>query len=265
MPDLLKKLQQTKILSAPPCDRVVFQGKHLSPVEMIHQLLEENSDPLRAWHQEWLEAGAHALLTHSLQMNRPTLAEYGITDSINHLNWLAASVAAGVAKEKKLLVGGMVAPLPEGKWSSSERLTFYIEQIGALLDGGSQFILFYGFSQLPETETAIEALRNLHHCPAVVLWNDCGKVDNALADKIRDAGADVFGALGNPHQLNHLLPSLIASPDTPLGAGFTGFPLNLSDVRDVIHHGASLVILPPGLGANDCKFLGKNGFPEEKV
>jgi len=256
MPDLLKKLLQTKILTAPPYDASDSSQKTRPPSNLIGDLLKDSNDFLRAWHQEWSETGVQAILAHSHRMNRPNLEALGVTGSVNQLNWKAASIAAGVAKEKRLLMGGVITPLPSGNWNQSQGLSFYIEQIGPLLDGGSHFILFYGFAELAEIETALEALRNLHHCPAVVLWKISNRetgITPDLSERVRNAGADVFGILGEACQIAQTLPKLTPTPDTPLAAGLdeTSLPLNTSSLTELFQHGASMTVLPPELRAAD--------------
>ncbi len=150
-------------------------------------------DEVAGWHRRVLGSGARAIRTATLGANRPGLAAVGLEDRVNEVNWTAARIAVEAAEDADAAVFGWVGPAGS---RPEERAAMYREQLGALLDGGCRLLLFEGFSDINDMETAVEALRDLHHCPAVVLGP--GEADDDTLEMWRrraeGVGADVFGA-----------------------------------------------------------------------
>ena len=149
-------------------------------------------------HRSYLEAGARLVKTNSFGANAVRLATHGLEHRVSEINWTAAQLAKEAAKDFPAHVAGSVGPL--GAASGVDREAIFLEQIGALLDGGVRVILLESFTDLAEIGIALNAKHTLHHCP-VIACVACGQDarlpdGTTLADafaRLRDAGADVVG------------------------------------------------------------------------
>ncbi len=144
---------------------------------------------------------------------------------MSEINWTAAQIAKESAKETRAHVAGSVGPL--GAVSGADRDAIFLEQIGALLDGGARVVLLETFTDLAELAVAINAKHTLHHCP-VIACVAC-REDARLPDgttlaaafaRLRDAGADVVGV-----NCTAVSPALLdALPPPHADAPFAVFP-----------------------------------------
>ncbi len=166
---------------------------------LAERLVLEDEDAVLGLHRAFLEAGADWVRTNTFRANAPTLASYGLGDRVNELNWTAARIARQAVSGSTAFVIGSVGPLPDGGWSVAERKRFYLEQLGALLDGGVQAIALETFGDVEELGIAIEAKCELHHCPVVAMLSPLA-VAQRTSEEVRDlfqwlaaAGADCVG------------------------------------------------------------------------
>jgi homocysteine S-methyltransferase len=154
-------------------------------------------------HEEAIAAGARVIRTNSFGANAARLARFGHERRVGELNWAAAQLARSAAKGKGVLVAGSVGPLGE---ASVKAQRLFEDQIGALLDGGAQFVVLETFQVLGEILAAIEAKHTLHHCPVVccLACDDAGKLPDgtkleAAFTTLHAAGADVVGVNCTAH------------------------------------------------------------------
>lgn len=218
-------------------------------------------------HAEALAAGARVIRTNSFGASAARLAKFGFERRVGELNWSAAQLARSAARGTGALVAGCVGPLGLSEAMARERgwnrRTLFEDQIGALLDGGSQLIILETFQNLEELLIALEMKHSLHHCP-VVCNVACGE-DGRLADgtplaeafaSLRAAGADVVGVncTENPRTLPALIAGhaaagpLAAFPSAGLpkaGAGALRYDFSpqafVEVARQLIAHGAGLI------------------------
>lgn len=144
-------------------------------------------------HREYLAAGAQVIRTHSFGSNAGRLARWGMERRVGELNWLAARIARDAVKGTGAIVAASVGPTGGGA-DSSRMLE---EQLGALLDGGAQCVIFETFTDVEELLTGLEVKQSLHHCPVVtsVVCDAEGKVAgqeiSEVWERLRESGADV--------------------------------------------------------------------------
>ena len=157
------------------------------------RLYLEQPDTLREWHRCFAEAGARILCTQTDAAHRTALHTLGLDGRTNELNWKAAKLASGEAGDGAW-VAGTVGPLPAGL-PRPEIESVYRQQIGALLDGGSDLILFRGIADREQLEAGLEMLRTLHHCPALCLFPGAPDPGSARAEAARwiDNGGEGCG------------------------------------------------------------------------
>lgn len=170
----------------------VFPGDFRPPRADLGAWILEAPQEVDAWHRRVLDMGARAIRTATWGANRRGMAAVGYGSRVNEVNWTAARIALEAVGDSGVPVFGWVGPSGEVSEASAED---YREQLGALLDGGCRLILFEGFSDISDMATAVETLRELHHCPAVVLVpRECGvDVWESWRRRAEDAGADVVG------------------------------------------------------------------------
>lgn len=158
-------------------------------------------------YEEYIGAGAHIIETNSFGANKFRLSRFGLEDKVNEINWRAARLAVDAAKGKNVFVGGSVGPLSlrptDPPLSESDRKAFFREQIGALLDGGVNYISLETFTDLSELLLALDVFQNLSNVPVctALAVSEEGRLasgqDLATAwKKLREAGADIVGING---------------------------------------------------------------------
>ncbi|HHW14115.1 MAG TPA: hypothetical protein GXX28_04170, partial [Firmicutes bacterium] len=125
-------------------------------------------ETIRQIHQAYLEAGARVVTTNTFGGNRKKLAAAGFRGSAVEVNRAAAALARKAVAEAggQALVAGDVGPTgefvaPFGPLSFAEAYEVFREQIGALADGGVDFVLLETFSDLGEARAALLAARDL--------------------------------------------------------------------------------------------------------
>jgi homocysteine S-methyltransferase len=164
----------------------------------LEELCISDPDLVLKVHRSYLAAGAQLVKTHSFGSNAVRLAAHGFEHRVSEFNWAAAQLAKEAVKEFGAHVAGSVGPLDAA--ADMDREELFLEQIGALLDGGARVILLESFTDLAELEIALTAKHTLHHCP--VIASLACRDDARLPDgttlteafaRLREAGADIVG------------------------------------------------------------------------
>ncbi len=188
-----------------------FEELCLSAPEQISQV-----------HADYLAAGARLIRTNTFGANAMRLDRFGLERRVSEINWTAAQLARDCTRGKDAFVAGSVGPLGlapsefEARREDAEEI--FTDQIGALLDGGVQLIVFETFTNPAELALALRAKQSLHHGPAICLL-------------VCTAEGRLFS--GEP--LSEALASLLA-----LGADLIG--INCVPVREVAQ---ALRAIPP--------------------
>ncbi len=162
-------------------------------------------DLIREAHRAYLEAGAELIATNSFAANFFALQKHGLEEKANEINWKAAKLALGEAKDHQAWVAGCIGPSGRTTAERNGAGAIHIEDIfrkqaGALIDGGVQAILLQAFTDPEELEVAIGAVRELHHLPVIAMLASGregtlpgGKSWEETARRLRQAGAEVVG------------------------------------------------------------------------
>ena len=124
-------------------------------------------------HNAYLEAGADVVETDSFRANRLTLADYGLADKTQDINFAAAQIARKAADafstpEKPRFVAGSMGP--SGKLISAddpemsdisydELVDIFREQARALIRGGVDLLLIETSNDILEVKAAIQGIR----------------------------------------------------------------------------------------------------------
>jgi homocysteine S-methyltransferase len=191
----------------------------------LHHCLEElnltRPELVTRVYREYADAGAEVIETNSFGANRIRLARFGLENQAGEINRRAAQVAVEAVKGRGVFVGGSVGPLSlrptDGEYTLDDRKAIFREQIGALLEGGSDLIFLETFPALDELLLALGVFRSLSSLPVVTSMavSEEGRLLSgetfAEAVKIlRGAGANIVGINGTcgPQACIHLLSKL---------------------------------------------------------
>lgn len=175
-------------------------------------------DLVREVHEEYVKAGADIIETNSFGATRHKLMPYGLEERLAEINRAAASIARKAAGDKAY-VAGAVGPLgiriePFGPTSFDEAKELFKEQAAALLDGGVDLFVLETFSELPEIEQAIRAVRELCDLPIIAQMTIqmdgktvFGTTPEVFTAQLDALGVDVIG-LNCGMGPNHILTAL---------------------------------------------------------
>ena len=202
-----------------------------APDRCLEEFCLSAPDLVSKVHADYLAAGARVIETNSFGANAYRLSRHGLEGRVNELNWTAAQLARAAAKGTDAYVAGSVGPLgltaEQAREQGLDRRALFREQLGALLDGGAQLIVFETFLDADELILALEIKQELHHCPAIasLACAEEGRLQSGETildafDRLTAAGADVVGVncLNGPHAMLRLLEHIPAAPDRFLSA-----------------------------------------------
>jgi methionine synthase I (cobalamin-dependent) len=227
--DFLETLSKRVVLADPDA-RLAAAAPDF--VGCIEQLCAADPDRLAAVHRAAIEAGAEVLRTASLEANAHLLKRWGLERHVGEYNWLAAQIARSAARGTEAIVAARVGPSGAAfsEIPMPELRELFLWQIGSLLDGGAQIVIFEGFHDLRELALALEMKQTLHHCPAIACLPGPGRflpgelsLDAALGRAL-DAGADVVGLAGAPLTEIACLAEGCAYPPLAAFASISGSP-----------------------------------------
>ena len=166
----------------------------------------ESPELVRQLHEAYIAAGAGLILTNTFIANRSQLERLGLGGRVRDVNVQAARLArdAREISGSSVFVGGSVGPigrdLAVGARSLSEAHRAFVEQIGALVEGGVDALVVETFPNLAEAQQALRAAREVTDLPVVVMLNfnvdlasPAGEEPQAIARMLSEAGADVVG------------------------------------------------------------------------
>ncbi len=223
--DLLDELQ-TRVLPGDGAMGTYLMELGIPLERCFEELCVSQPDLVRRVHNDYIEAGARIIETNSFGANAARLARHGLERRVNELNWTAAQLARECAKGKNVYVAGSVGPLgvsaDQARESGLDREDIFREQIGALLDGGSNLIFLETFLDLEEISIALYVKQSLHHCP--VICSLACTAEGRLPDgtslveafaRLREQGADIVGVncANGPQAMLRLFEELPAEGD----------------------------------------------------
>lgn len=175
-------------------------------------------DLVREVHEEYINAGADIIETNTFGATRNKLQPYGLESRLREINVAAARIAREAAGDK-VFVAGAIGPLglriePFGPTSFDEAKAMFSEQVEALLEGGVDLFILETFSEVPEIEQAIKAVRELSDLPIVAQMaiqmdgkTTFGTTPESFTAALDKLDVDVIGlncGMGPNHTLNAL-------------------------------------------------------------
>ena len=166
----------------------------------------EARDLVRQLHEDYIDAGADLILTNSFAANPVHLEAAGLADRTRDINFNAARVARDAREIHgvDVLVGGSVGPIGRdfavGTVTPEQAHDAFAEQIGALIEGGVDVLVFETFLSLAEARVALSAARELTDMPVVAALNFVSALTTSAGEPfaevlatLADEGADVVG------------------------------------------------------------------------
>ena len=215
--NFLKELEKRVILFDGATGTMLYnRGVFIN--QCFDQVNLTNSRLIKEIHTDYANAGADVLQTNTFGANQFKLAQHGLSDSLEEINYQGAKLAREVAGNQ-LFVAGSVGPLgikiePWGKLSRKEAKDAFKEQGQALLNGGVDLFVLETFSDLSEIEQAILALRELADLPIIAEMTIdesgnslYGTATETFTHQLDKWGADVVGincSVGPPPMMDAL-------------------------------------------------------------
>ncbi len=191
------------------CDGAMGTMLHTAGISLDRSLPELNvSDPalVRSIHESYLAAGAQIIQTNTFAASRVKLRGHGLEDRTRDINRAGALLgrAAIDSGRARAYLAGSVGPVAtgalRGRLSASERVASLEEQIGALLEGGVDLLIFETFVDLAELVEGVRVARALGAVPVVAQMTFVEDGRTLSGDEPRDValtlqhlGVDVVG------------------------------------------------------------------------
>lgn len=175
-------------------------------------------DLVREVHDEYVAAGADIIETNTFGASRHKLQPYGLESKLREINLAAVGIARRAAGDR-VYVAGAIGPLglriePYGPTSFDEAKEMFREQADALLEGGVDAFILETFSELPQIEQAILAIREICDIPIIAQMTiqmdgktTFGTTPEAFTAALDGLDVDVIGlncGMGPNHTLNAL-------------------------------------------------------------
>ncbi|MDA3785746.1 MAG: bifunctional homocysteine S-methyltransferase/methylenetetrahydrofolate reductase, partial [Deltaproteobacteria bacterium] len=162
-------------------------------------------DLIYSIHEEYIRAGSQLIETNTFGANRCKLEESGLDSKLRDINLTGVQLAKRAAGPDIYVAGsigpsGMEFPLSTGETSAEVLQEIFREQIGLLLEGGVDLLLFETFTHLEELILAIKTARSVTDTAIVaqMAYPSGGKTAAGMdaltcGEAALAAGADVVG------------------------------------------------------------------------
>ena len=229
---LLKRLErEILVLSGAMGTMMAKMGANLGGC--IGQWIVEHPDVYRDLVREYFRVGCDIVSGGTFNLNRISLAKFGLAEKAEELNRGMVRILKGVQPEGKYVAGSM-GPTgrmlkPLGDLDPQEAFEAYAEQVRALSEGGVEMINILTMFDLEEAVLALRAAKRETTLPVSVslAFNPgtqgyrtmMGVSPEAAARRLEDEGAQVIGAnCGgvNLDQVTEVLRLMKASCALPL-------------------------------------------------
>lgn len=205
-------------------------------------------DTIGLIHREYIAAGADVIETNTFGANRFKLAEHRLENRVRDINFRGAKIASE-AREisgQPVLIAGSVGPtgqaqLPFGLADPDSVRAAFRDQIGALLEGGVDFLILETIGSLEEMTQAILAARDISDLPVVasMTFSDDGRTlggstPQEVVNALLGHGVEVIGANCSvgPRRVLDVLGEMreFVPADLPLsGMPNAGWPMQVGD------------------------------------
>jgi methionine synthase / methylenetetrahydrofolate reductase(NADPH) len=180
-------------------ERGVFLNRNLEEVCLVKPTL------VRSIHEDYIEAGAQVIESHTFGANRIKLSRYALADKTDAINRAAVQIALEAAGDKAFVAGSIgptgTTPGVMTDEEIAEVRAAFREQALIMAEEGCQLIIIETFRLLSEMRLALEAVAEVCDLPVVAqmafdseLRTADGADPTRAAKLLRLWGADVVGA-----------------------------------------------------------------------
>lgn len=226
--DLLQRLKDNILLFDGAMGTILY-SKGIYINQCFDELNISRPGIVKEIHAEYIKAGADCIETNTFGANRYKLSNYGLREKLYDINYKGAKIAREIAGND-VLVAGSIGPLgikiePWGLISSEEAKEVFIEQVGAIRDGGVDLFILETFSDLRTIKQAIIAIKEICDLPIIAsmtIGEDgntlYGTSPNTFVRCLSEWGADVIGincSVG-PRIMMEALEEIVGIVDKPI-------------------------------------------------
>jgi methionine synthase I (cobalamin-dependent)/5,10-methylenetetrahydrofolate reductase len=200
---------------------------------------------VREVHEAYVQAGAEILETNTFGANPVKLSSHGLDEQTEEINRAAVGIARQAANGRALVVGA-IGPLgirlePWGPTAREEAIGLFTRQVRGLQDGQVDGFILETFSDLPELESALCAVKSMSDLPVIAQMTvgqdgntSYGTSVETIATKLTELGADVVGlncSVG-PAAMLDAIERMAERTDRPISAQpNAGLPRAVDDRR----------------------------------
>lgn len=216
---------------------IIFDGAMGTQLEalglpMSGKLNLSHPDKVRQIHKDYLDSGAHVLISNTLTMNRISIEAHDLKIEVKQVNHAGVKLARSLGEDHYVLgdmssTGILLAPF--GSLSESDAMLVFLEQAEALQQAGVDGFIIETMYDLKEAMLALDACKRVSDRPVLVsiAFNSSKNggrtiMGNSAADcalKLEQAGAAAVGvncgAL-SPSQVAEVIAEMSAIIDLPL-------------------------------------------------
>jgi methionine synthase I (cobalamin-dependent)/5,10-methylenetetrahydrofolate reductase len=187
---------------------LVFDGAMGTELYRHHVFTNRSFDELcvsepkliRHIHADYANAGADVLTTNTFGANRITLQKFGLADKVGEINRAGARLAREVADaaERPIFVAGSIGPLPMQLPYHDKAHDIIVEQVGNLMAGGADVILFETQPNRLALEACAAAMRRLPSVPYILSFVIVGNNETASGEPLERMLAPFAGDIPPP-------------------------------------------------------------------
>jgi methionine synthase I (cobalamin-dependent)/5,10-methylenetetrahydrofolate reductase len=203
-PPLLERLKKS-VLVADGALGTMVTALAAGDVECIEELSLTNPDLIADIHRQYVRAGANIIETNTFGANRIALGRFRRQDETISCIRESVRIAAAEAAPD-VYVAGSIGPLrapaggETGDISDADYAAALAEQVGALIDGGVDLLIFETYSDADELVESVRTARSLCRLPVIASLTAsrtgttaAGQNLERSGQRLIDAGADILG------------------------------------------------------------------------
>jgi 5-methyltetrahydrofolate--homocysteine methyltransferase len=168
-------LRERRVLVADGATGTTYQGLGLPLGTAPEEWLFEAPERVVEVHRAFVEAGADLVLTDTFGATPLRLQHTSLAGRVRDVNVRAVELARQAARDGTLVAGSM-GPTghlfePLGPLTRRECVDNYVQQAGALAEGGADLLVLETFFSLDEALAALEGTRRASDLPLVVSFS----------------------------------------------------------------------------------------------
>ena len=214
------------------------------------QWILENRDVMIALQRSFVNAGTNIVYAPTFTANRIKLREYGLEEQLRHINLELVAISKEAVGDRAYVAGDLTMTgeqlAPIGHLEFEDLINIYKEQIGYLVEAGTDLLVVETMMSLQETRAALIAAKEVCDLPVMttMTFESDGRTlygtDAATAAIVLESlGADAVGTncSTGPDKMIEVIRSMAAVTTVPIiakpNAGLPSLDDNGSTVYDM--------------------------------